>query len=179
MYGRAQQQTARHTLALRPTHQQVAAFVLYHTGDFADHRAGRDLHARGDVIALEQHGCQCVHFLSGGLQHAIQQVFIRHQHLLQALVGRWIGNVEQVQRCLLRLAQECSALCRVAGRSGQVGGYQYVVQRAHVGLLMQCCAQGSMALAGFDPFLACRHRLANQAWRLDLGQRSGGGEAGA
>ncbi|MNR16689.1 hypothetical protein D3C85_1333080 [compost metagenome] len=101
----------------------------------------RDLHASGDVMALEQHCSQCANFFASGIQHALQQVVTRCHQLLQALEGGRVGNVQQVQRCLLLLAQVRSALCRVAGGGRQVGGYQYVVQRAHVGLLVQSRAQ--------------------------------------
>ncbi|MNG87423.1 hypothetical protein D3C79_462260 [compost metagenome] len=141
LHSRAQQQATRHALPLRATYQQVAVFVLHHPGDFRDHRAGRDLHASGNVIALEQQGGQCLDFFACCLQHALQHVVIGHHQLLEALERGWIGNVEQVQRGCLRLAQQCSALRGVARSGGQIGGYQYVVQRAHVGLLKQCCAQ--------------------------------------
>ncbi|MNC52954.1 hypothetical protein D3C75_1023300 [compost metagenome] len=143
MHGRAEQQATGQALALRPADQQVAVFVLHHPGDFRDNRAGRYLYTSADVIALEEHVGQFMSFFSCSLQHVFQQVFIRYHQMLEALEGGWIGDVEQIQRCVLLLAQQCGPLCCVAGSAGQVGGNQYVVQRGHIGFLMQCCAHES------------------------------------
>ncbi|MNE42049.1 hypothetical protein D3C80_1361550 [compost metagenome] len=111
--------------------------VLHHPVDLRDHRAAGDLHASGDTVTLEQQRCQCVGFLACAIQYAFQQIVIRRHQLFEALEGCRVGNVDQVQRGLLRIAQVGRPLSGVAGMWGKVGGNQYVFQRVHVGLLGQ------------------------------------------
>ncbi|MOA67297.1 hypothetical protein D3C78_1944040 [compost metagenome] len=55
------------------------------------------MRASGHLIALVEQVCQLVGFFSCAIEHAFEQVVIRCDYLPEALEGRRVGDVEQVQ----------------------------------------------------------------------------------